>query len=289
MIAIRPSGGMRLRHAALIGLGWFLLASVGACDTASREAASFTSAGVTHLQMREYDRAIRDFDRALAIQPGLVVAWRHRGLAHTAKGDYDRAIADYEHALVFAPNDARLLTDRGAVYALLNDYPRALKDFDHAISIKPDHATALEHRGRTHFILGNFAQAAADLQRGLNVVNPDPSAVLWLHLARRRLKQDDASDFAAHTASLDTTRWPAPITRYFRGELGADSLRRLAAAPDSSGRPPGCTVAFYLGEDALLRALTDSAAALFAEARDSCPRQLSEHKGAVSELQRLSE
>lgn len=288
MIAIRPSGGMR-PHAALTCLLLFLLALAGACDTSSREAASFTSAGVTHLQMREYDRAIRDFDRALAIQPGLVVAWRHRGLAHTAKGDYDRAIADYEHALVFAPNDARLLTDRGAVYALLSDYPRALRDFDQAISNKPDHASALEHRGRTHFILGNFAQAAADLQRGLSATRPDPSVVLWLHLARRRLRQDDASDFAAHTASVDTARWPAPITRYFRGELGADSLRRLAAAPDSSGSTPACTVAFYLGEDALLRGATDSAAALFDEARARCPKHVIEHKGAVAELHRLSE
>ena len=287
MIANRPSGGARPRHAALASIAWCLLALTAACDTTSREAAAFTSAGVTHLQQREYDRAIRDFDRALAIQPGLVVAWRQRGLAHIAKGDYDRAIADFDHALGFAPNDARLLTDRGAAYALINEYPRALQDFDRAISIRPDQVTALEHRGRTHFILGNFAQAAADLQRGLNAADPDPYAVLWLHLARRRLAQDDSSDFAAHAASVDSTRWPAPVTRYFLGGVGADSLRRLAVAADTSAKTPECEVAFYLGADALLRGQRDSARAHFVESRDACPRDLAEHKAAMAELRRL--
>lgn len=288
MNAIRRSGGVRRLHASLTRAGLCLLVSAAACDTTSREAAAFTSAGVTHLQMREYDRAIRDFDRALAIQPGLVVAWRQRGLAHTAKGDYDRAIADFDHAMVYAPSDARLLTDRGAAYALLNDYSRALQDFDRAIAMKPDQVTALEHRGRTHFVLGNFAQAAADLQRGLNPTDPDPYVVLWLHLARRRLMQDDASDFATHAGSVDSTRWPAPITRYFVGALGADSLRRLAAAADSSGRAAGCEVPFYLGEDALLRGRKESAAALFEESRAACPRELGEHRAAVAELRRFA-
>ena len=286
MKAIQPIGGARRWRVPLACVAGGLLAVAAACDTTSREAAAFTSAGVTHLQMREYDRAIRDFDRALAIQPGLVVAWRQRGLAHTAKGDYDRAIADFDHAIVFAPNDARLLIDRGAAYALLNEYSRALQDFDRAISIRPDQTTALEHRGRTHFILGNFAQAAADLQRGLSATDPDPYTVLWLHLSRRRLQQDDASDFAAHAGSVDSTRWPAPITRYFLGGVSADSLRRLAAAADTTGKAARCEVPFYLGEDALLRGRKDSAAARFQELR-GCPRDLGEQKAAVAELRRL--
>jgi lipoprotein NlpI len=287
MITIHRSGGARPWRVALACVAWCLMAAAAACDTTSREAAAFTSAGVTHLQQREYDRAIRDFDRALAIQPGLVVAWRQRGLTHIAKGDYDRAIADFDHAIVFAPNDARLLTDRGAAYALINEFSRALQDFDRAISIRPDQVTALEHRGRTHFILGNFAQAAADLQRGLNPADPDPYMALWLHLARRRLAQDDSSDFAAHAAAVDSTRWPAPVTRYFLGSLGADSLRKLAVAADTSAKTPECEAAFYLGEDALLRGRKDSARALFVESRDACPRELGEHKAAMAELRRL--
>lgn len=274
------------RRSALACLLGAVLAS--ACNTPSRDAGALTSAGVTHLQMHEYDRAIRDFDRALALRPDLVVAWKHRGIAHRGKGDYERAVADYDQAITFAPNDARLFTDRGATYLLLNHYPRAIQDFDRAIALKPDLAAALEHRGRAHFYLGNFAQSAADMQRGLSFDSTDAYAAIWLHLVRLRLKQDDAADFAAHAAPIDTAQWPAPITRYFLGQLSADSLRKVASVTDADGQAQGCVVAFYLGEDALLRGLPDSAATLLAATRDGCPKELSEHKAAVAELRRLA-
>ena len=60
-----------------LAAGLIIAAWIG-CHNGSRDAGALTSAGVTHLQMREYERAIRDFDRALALEPGLVVAWRAR-------------------------------------------------------------------------------------------------------------------------------------------------------------------------------------------------------------------
>jgi lipoprotein NlpI len=265
------------------------VASIGGCDKSSRDAGSFTSAGVTHLQQGEYDRAIRDFDRALALQPGLVVAWKNRGLAHKGKGDFERALADYEQAILFAPNDARIYNDRGVTYLAMNDYAHAIQDFDRAITLKPDQAAAIKNRGRTYFVLGNFAQAAADLQRGLSLDSVDAQTVIWLHLARQRLQQNDASDFVAHAAAADTTRWPAPALRYFLGTIGADQLRAASAGVDSLARmDERCTVSFYLGEEALLRGRRDDAVRLFEETRSSCPKDLSEHKAAVAELQRLS-
>jgi lipoprotein NlpI len=271
---------------ALLGLAGIALALALSCERSSREAEALTTAGVTHLQMLEYDRAIRDFDRALALHPGLVVAWRNRALANRGKRDYERAVGDYEQAMVFAPNDARLLTDRGATYVLLGDYQKALRDFDRAISLRPDLAPALEHRGRVHFYLGNFAQSAADLQRGLTLDSADAYGTLWLHLVRQRLRQDDSEDFATHAAFVDTTRWPAPIVQYFSGRISTDSLRALASAPDPRGRSQRC-VTFYLGEEALLKGELTSAQTLFEETRSFCPSDHSEHKGATAELQRL--
>jgi lipoprotein NlpI len=286
MRTIRRLSASQIRLALLCLVGIVLVLAPG-CERSSRDAEAFTSAGVTHLQMREYDRAIRDFDRALARSPGLVVAWRNRALAHRGKEDYERALADYEHAMVFAPNDARLLTDRGATYVLLGDYQQAVRDFDRAISLRPDLAPAIEQRGRVHFYLGNFAQAAADLQRGLTLDSADAYGTLWLHLVRQRLRQDDSEDFAAHAAYVDTTQWPAPIVRYMLGDIRADSLRTLAAATELKDQSERCVVSFYLGEVALLKGEEKEAATLFEETRASCPRHLSEHKGAVAELQRL--
>lgn len=269
------------------GAGLLLVAWLG-CRESSREAESLTSAGVTHLQQQQYDRAIRDFDRALALQPGLVVAWKNRALAHRTKGDYERAVADYDQAIVFAPSDARLVGERGATYVLLDDYQKALRDFDRVIALKPDNVPAIESRGRVHFYLGNFAQAAADLQRALTMDSTDAYGALWLHLVRRRLRQDDRADFTAHAAAMDAAQWPAPLVRYLLGQLPYDSLRVVAAATEVKGQRQGCVAAFYLGEEALLMGETDDAMTLLGETRDSCSKELSEHKGAVAELERLA-
>lgn len=270
--------------AALAGL--IIVAWIG-CHNSSRDAGALTSAGVTHLQMRQYERAIRDFDRALALQPGLVVAWRQRGIAYRGKGDYERALADFDQAILLAPSDARLYTERGLTFELLGDYTRAIREFDRAISFKPNNAPAIENRGRTHFYLGNFAQSAADLQRGLSLDSTNAEVALWLHLARQRLGQDDASDFEAHAAPIDSVQWPAPVVRYFLGTLSADSLR-AAAAVDSTGRERRCSVAFYLGQEALLGGRTETATKLFETARTECPKELSVHRAALAELRRLA-
>lgn len=273
--------------ALAIAAGLIVVAWIG-CHNGSRDAGALTSAGVTHLQMGQYERAIRDFDRALALQPGLVVAWRQRALAYRSKGDYERALADFEQAILLSPTDARLYTDRGVAYELLGEYASAIRDFNRAIAFKPNYGPALELRGRTHFFLGNFAQAASDLQRGLAVDSADVYSALWLHLARQRMQQDDSQDFAAHAALADSLRWPAPVVRYLLGEFAADSLRALASAAELSGQSQSCTVSFYLGEEALLKGETDSARSLFDETRTTCPKELNEHRAAVAELQRIA-
>lgn len=268
--------------AGLVLVGWI------GCHNGSRDAGALTSAGMTHLQMRQFERAIRDFDRALALEPGLVVAWRQRALAYRGKGDYERALADFEQAILLAPSDARLYTDRGVTYELLGDYPNAIRDFNRAIAFKPNHVAAIQSRGRTYFYLGNFAQAAADLQRGLALDSVDAFGAVWLHLARQRLRQDDSEDFAAYAALVDSSQWPAPLVHYMLGGLPADSLRALAAAAEIEGRTQRCVVAFYLGEEALLKGESSTAVSLFDETRTTCPKELNEHKAAVAELQRLT-
>jgi lipoprotein NlpI len=270
------------------GLLFALLATTLCCDTGSRDANAFTSAGVTHLQQGENDRAIRDFDRAIALRPGLVVAWRNRGLAYRNKGDFERALADYDQATLLAPGEPRLYVDRGQVYLATNDPNRAIQDFDRAVALKPDLAAALEYRGKANFLLGNVAQAAADLQRGLRFDSTNASMVLWLHIARQQLKQDDAGDFMLQAAHVDTTRWPAPVVQYYLGSLSADELR--AAATDTSARGAkgeACVVAFYLGEDALVNGRRGEARALLEETRAGCPKHLNEQRAAVVELKRL--
>ena len=50
-----------------------------------------------------YDRAIRDFDEAIRLDPKYARAYAERGYAWLAKGNYDQALKDYDQAIRLDP------------------------------------------------------------------------------------------------------------------------------------------------------------------------------------------
>src|SRR5262245_38906590 len=53
-----------------------------------------------------YDRAMRDFDEAIRLNPKDASYYRPRGYAYYHKGDYDRAIRDFDEAIRLDPKRA---------------------------------------------------------------------------------------------------------------------------------------------------------------------------------------
>jgi Flp pilus assembly protein TadD len=53
----------------------------------------FIKSGLAHLRKADYDQAIADFDRAIALNPNSAVAYYDRGIAYRAKAnaDFNRA------------------------------------------------------------------------------------------------------------------------------------------------------------------------------------------------------
>ena len=61
--------------------------------------------GNAKLNEGDIDRAIAQYDLALALDGLLVEAYRMRGIAYTKKGETDRAIANFRTVLYFFPED----------------------------------------------------------------------------------------------------------------------------------------------------------------------------------------
>jgi Tfp pilus assembly protein PilF len=51
------------------------------------------------------DAALKDYDKALAIDPRFAVALANRGDVYAKKGERDRAVADYRAALAIEPGN----------------------------------------------------------------------------------------------------------------------------------------------------------------------------------------
>src|SRR5690348_2746750 len=96
--------------------------------------------GTVELRLREFDAAIADEDKAIAIDPNLADAYVVRGAAYGNKEDEDQAIADATRAIELDPGNATAFGNRGLARATRKkdrDVDGAIADVTRAIAIDP--------------------------------------------------------------------------------------------------------------------------------------------------------
>jgi len=95
-----------------------------------------------------------------------------RGNDYLRKGEYDRAIANYTKAIALDPNDAYAYNNRGLAYRKKGEHGRAIADHSKAIALDPNYFFAYYNRGNAHKKKGDKEQAIADFRKALEI---DPS------------------------------------------------------------------------------------------------------------------
>ncbi|MFP3043141.1 tetratricopeptide repeat protein [Treponema primitia] len=141
------------------------------------------------------DRAIADYTAALKINPNYTDALNNRGNAYYNKRDYDRAIADYTAALKINPNYTDALYNRGNVYRTQDDYNKAIADYTAALKIDPNYANALHNRGVTYYEKGDYDKAIVDFTARLKI-NPNDSVVEFLlEIIREEQEPEHSSEW----------------------------------------------------------------------------------------------
>jgi tetratricopeptide (TPR) repeat protein len=70
--------------------------------------------------MKDYQNAIRSYDRAIEINPNYADAYYNRGLAYKNLKDYQNAIRSYDRAIEIDPNYANAYCNRGSAYKSLS-------------------------------------------------------------------------------------------------------------------------------------------------------------------------
>ena len=92
------------------------------------------------------------------------------------KGDYQNAIADYNRALAIDPQFKEIYFRRGLARSLTKDWQGAEADYTRAIAINPQHPEAYLHRGSIRNVLSNWQGAKADFDIAA-ILNPNIAAI----------------------------------------------------------------------------------------------------------------
>lgn len=157
-------------------------------------AALYSNRGAAWYDRGNNERALRDQDDAIRIDPNYGPAYSNRGNVYSSFGQLDRAIQDYSKALEINPRDARTLNNRGDVYTAMGKYDLALQDLDAAIKIEPN-AVGLSNRCFARTLAGRTQDAIDDCNESLKL-RPRSAVVLGRRgLAYLKLKKlDEALD-----------------------------------------------------------------------------------------------
>lgn len=103
-------------------------------------AATYVNRGIIHMQAREIDNALRDYDNALKIDGTIAEAHVNRGIALLHKGGADKeAIAALTRGLEMKPARPEVaLFTRAVAHEMVGNVREAFEDYQAAAALKPD-------------------------------------------------------------------------------------------------------------------------------------------------------
>jgi tetratricopeptide (TPR) repeat protein len=159
-------------------LGWVVVVAGGLVGAAWSNAFGGLTVGGGWFERDSYEEAIRYFSRIIhsgdASKQELGSAFYNRGNAFYELGSFDLAIKDYSRALSLDPNDVDAYYNRGNIFFDLGDTGRAIEDYSAAIRLQPEHDFAYFNRGNCYLRQGRVEQAAADYRKAYSLKPDDP-------------------------------------------------------------------------------------------------------------------
>jgi lipoprotein NlpI len=246
-------------------------------------------------ERNDFDLAIDHCTAALQsgqlLDQDLAVIFNNRGLAYYNKKDYDQAIRDYDRAIGLQPNYSPAFVRRATTYQEKRQYERALADYEAATQVDPKFASE-RPKAFLFFYLGHMTQSAEMFEQHIKSNPDDAWVILFRYLVEAKIGNSLAAarDLEVDATKLKERRWPAPVIDFHLGKI--DEKAMFAAANDSDPKMKNektCAANFHAGESRLFRAQVSAAIPLLRAAEKDCPSHFYESHGASTELKRLGQ
>ena len=196
-------------------------------QTPSVSAETYRVRAYASIQLGNYEKAIRELDQALRMNPNDELFYHYRGIAKRNLGQHSAAILDFDEAIRLDPNDANAYHNRGYDKAQLGQHSAAILDFDEAIRLDPNDAKAYVNRGIAKRNLGQHSAAIADYNAAIRLDPNDANAYHNRGYAKDQLGQHSAAilDYDA-AIRLD----PNDALAYFNRGIAKRNLGQHSAA-----------------------------------------------------------
>jgi len=120
--------------------------------------------GMVKTELKDTDEALQDFNQAIKLDPDNFSAYLGRGLLHRQLKDTEGSLADLNQAIKLAPNLPQLYLARGRTCAEAGMAKKAIQDFSQALQLDPTAYVAHMDRAYVYMALKQNDRAVSDLQ-----------------------------------------------------------------------------------------------------------------------------
>ncbi len=128
---------------------------------------AYAHRGIASRNLKDYERAIADFDRVAMLDPHLDGVSALRSLAYEEYNERGRGLGSFDQAIERNPGDAQAYVLRGMALCSLGEYGRAVENLTHALTLDPSAAQAYAGRGHVYLEMGDLERALADFRSSL--------------------------------------------------------------------------------------------------------------------------
>ncbi|MCA9407614.1 MAG: tetratricopeptide repeat protein [Candidatus Omnitrophica bacterium] len=120
---------------------------------------AYVSRGGFYNDQGQYELAIKDFNRAIALNPNYAEAFNNRGLAYLRRKDYEKAYEDFSRAVTLDKNLAEGYHNRSEIYKIRGEFEKAIHECNKAIEIRFDYKEALNDRAIIYLTMKDYSKA----------------------------------------------------------------------------------------------------------------------------------
>ena len=135
----------------------------------------YYSQGIIHLEQKELEQALQNFNQAIQLNPDNGAIYFYRGLVYSKQGELEQALQDFNQAIQYSYYSSHLAEaylHRGLVYGKQGKLEKELKDYNQAIQINSEFTTAYYNRGVSYIEKGKLKQALEDFNQAIKL-NPN--------------------------------------------------------------------------------------------------------------------
>ena len=218
----------------------------GGVQPAEREALGWSAEGALRGRQGQFDRAVACFEKALALEPGLAIAWHYKSCGLLRLSRFEDALVCDDKAIALDPGHPEHWHQKGLTLKHLRRYEEALASYDRALELEKRNPAYWSDRGLVLGTLNRDEEAIASLEQSIALA--PQAAAPWLNkaLSEETLGRNEEA-IQSYQRFLDLAT-PDLVSHIQHATVRMEAIKAKMGAASSPSQAPGGLVSTQAGE-----------------------------------------